>query len=856
MKNFKRFLITIMLFIITIFSYAVDKKTLNIHYKRFDNNYDKWNLWIWEEGKEGKTYFFTKDDNYGKIATIEVDGEKIGFLLKKGEWEDRDVLKDRFVRINSKNKDIYLVEENENIYTEEKKVDLRPKIKKSNFLNFNEIEFELKLPLKLEDQETNLENFKVIDDEKKQYKIEKIEFFEKNKILSGKVKLKDKIELGKKYFFIAKDHLQSEISLEQLFSSKEFEEKYFYNEDDLGVILGEKETKFRVWAPTAEKVVLNLYESGEGNSFIKACPMKKDIKGTWYLSLEENLENFYYTYSITVNGEEKEAVDIYAKAVGVNGNRGMIVDLTKTNPNDWEKIKKPEFKKANDAIIYEIHIRDLSIDKTSGIKFKGKFLGMIEKNSINNDAISTGLSHIKDLGVTHIQVLPSFDYASVNETKLDIPQFNWGYDPKNYNVPEGSYSTNPYDGRVRIKEYKEMVKELHQNGIRIIMDVVFNHTAQTTDSDFNKIVPDYYYRKENGKFSNASACGNETASERAMMRKFIIDSVVYWAKEYKVDGFRFDLMGIHDIETMNLIRKELDKIDPSIIIYGEPWAAGDSPLSENLRSVKSNTKQLNKIGVFNDDIRDGLKGSVFNSKDKGFATGANNMEEKIKFGIVGAISHNQVNYSIPWANSPAQSINYASAHDNLSLWDKIYLSNSDKNFETRKRMNNLCSSIIMTSQGVVFFQAGEEFLRSKPLGENQFDENSYKSNDDINSLKWNEKTKNLDVYNYYKGLIEFRKDNPGLRMKDAQLVEKNLRFIENLPKNVIAYTINSDKNIGQDKKILIIHNGQDKKISFNLPKGKWNIYINDKKSGKIPLEKVSGEIIIPEISTMVLKEEK
>lgn len=420
------------------------------------------------------------------------------------------------------------------------------------------------------------------------------------------------------------------------------------------------------------------------------------------------------------------------------------------------------------------------------------------------------------------------------------------------NVPEGSYSSNPYDGRVRVKEFKEMVQGLHKNGIGVIMDVVYNHTAYTENSNFNKIMPNYYYRKNEGNFSNASACGNETASERAMMRKYIVDSVVYWAKEYKVDGFRFDLMGIHDIETMNLIREALDKVNPNIIIYGEPWAASYSPLSEDLRSVKRNTMKLNRIGVFNDDIRDGIKGSVFNSKDKGFATGKTGEEERIKFGIVGATEHSQVNYNEPWANSPIQSINYASAHDNLTLWDKIN-SSTNVSLEDKIRMNKLSAAIVFTSQGVPFFQGGEEILRSKPMENGGFNSNSYNANDGVNSIKWNEKTTNKDVYEYYKGLIEFRKANSGLRMSTTADVQKNLEFLNGLPKDVIGYIITQKNSSGAKEEIMVIHNGSNKDFLLELPENRWNIYVNDEKAGDKKLGEVEKRVDVPRISTLILK---
>ncbi|WP_302162986.1 type I pullulanase [uncultured Fusobacterium sp.] len=835
---------------ITEITIAEDHYKVSINYKRFDQEYKNWNLWLWEEGREGKEVFFQEDTSYGKNRVVEIkkdrDVTKVGFLLKRGQWEDRDVPKDRYILLNKENIDVYLIEGDEKIYDSLESVDLVPTIKYGEISKLNEIKFKLMIPL-----ERGENSFKVVDSNGKEYSIKEV-VAQGDKIVEGSLILDEKLDLDRAYTLYTKNHDPISLVANSVFSEGDFERRYTYNGDDLGATYSKESTKFRVWSPIAESVSLNLYREGNGDNLIKTLSMKKDKKGTWYLEVKEDLENIYYTYTVKVNGEESEAVDLYARSVGVNGDRGMILDLGKTNPVGWEDINQTKIAKMSDAMVYEIHIRDFSIDKSSGIGAKGKYLGMIEEGSRNSEGDLTGIDHLKDLGVTHIQILPSADYASVDEIRLDTAQFNWGYDPKNYNVPEGSYSSNPYDGRVRVKEFKEMVQGLHKKGIGVIMDVVYNHTAYTENSNFNKIVPNYYYRKNEGNFSNASACGNETASERAMMRKYIVDSVVYWAKEYKVDGFRFDLMGIHDIETMNLVREALDKVNPNIIIYGEPWAASESPLSEDLRSVKRNTMKLNRIGVFNDDIRDGIKGSVFNSKDRGFATGKTGEEERIKFGIVGATKHSQVNYNEPWANSPIQSINYASAHDNLTLWDKIN-SSVEGSLEEKIRMNKLSAAIVFTSQGVPFFQGGEEILRSKPMENGGFNSNSYNANDGVNSIKWNEKTVNKDVYDYYKGLIEFRKSNSGLRMSTTADVQKNLEFLNGLPKDVIGYIIKQKNSSGKSEEIMVIHNGSKKDFLLELPENSWNIYANDEKAGDKKLGEVEKRVEIPRVSTLILK---
>jgi pullulanase len=422
-----------------------------------------------------------------------------------------------------------------------------------------------------------------------------------------------------------------------------------------------------------------------------------------------------------------------------------------------------------------------------------------------------------------------FDFSSVDETTSN--QYNWGYDPKNYNVPEGSYSTNPYDGAVRIREMKEMIKSFHENGIRVNMDVVYNHTFDIENSWFQKTVPDYYYRRNKNGYSNASGCGNETSSDRLMFRKFMVDSVTYWATEYHLDGFRFDLMAVHDLDTMKAIREALDKIDTSIMLYGEGWTADSAAIPYYEQALKTNIGKIPPIGAFSDDIRDAIKGSVFDFKGKGFVNGACDCEPRIKSAIIASIDN--------WAAVPTQSINYISCHDNLTFWDKLAISNAADTLEDRIRMYRLGAAILFTSQGVPFIQAGEEMLRSKDL-----DENSYKSSDKINSIKWDEKTINIDTYEYYKGLIEFRKANDILRLKTSDDIRQNLKFLDSCNKNVVMYMIGD---------IFAIFNANKEAITINLPEGKWNIYINDKKAGNQVLDNVQNNATIPEISAMILK---
>jgi pullulanase len=525
-----------------------------------------------------------------------------------------------------------------------------------------------------------------------------------------------------------------------------------------------------------------------------------------------------------INGQwGEEVTDPYAKSVGVNGKKAMVVDLKETNPpgGGWENDKSPALKNPTDAIIYELHIRDATIAANSGIKNKGKFLGLTETGTTNTEGLSTGLDHIKELGVTHIHLLPCFDFNSVDETKPDA-KYNWGYDPLNYNVPEGSYSTNPYDGITRIKEFKQLIKTFHENGLGVILDVVYNHTALTENSNFNQLVPGYYYRQaKDGKFSNATACGNETASERPMMRKFILESMKYWLTEYHLDGFRIDLMGVHDIETMNLISKELHTIKPDILLYGEGWTAGASPLPDSLRAIKANAHKLDRIAVFSDDIRDGIKGNVFDHKDKGFVSGKKGMEESIRFGIVASIQHPQVDYTkvnyskAPYSKQPYQTITYAECHDNHTLWDKLAISTNNISEGKRREMQKLALSIVLTSQGISFLHAGTEFLRSK-----KGVENSFESPDSINAIDWSLKTVNKTTFEYLKKLVKMRKDHPAFRMTSAESIRNNISFLDHMPQGVIA--VNDSW-----RKILVYLNGTPGRRTIHLPPGDWKCAIWD-----------------------------
>jgi pullulanase len=582
-----------------------------------------------------------------------------------------------------------------------------------------------------------------------------------------------------------------------------------YTGNDLGLTYSKAASRFRIWAPTGSKVRLNLYKKPVEGDAERTIELTRSIQGTWTTILTGDHAGTYYTFSVEHNGKWLDEVpDPYAKAVGTNGKRAMIVDLAKTNPDGWATDKSPVLKSPVDAIIYELHVRDASIDASSGITNKGKFIGLTETGTKNAAGQSTGLDHLVQLGVTHIHLLPFFDYNSNDESETQKPQYNWGYDPLNYNTPEGTYATNTADGAVRIKEMKQLVQAFQKKGLAVVMDVVYNHTGLTAQSNFNQIVPDYYYRKtKDGKYSDATACGNETASEKAMMRKFIIESVLYWVKEYHIDGFRFDLMGVHDIETMNMISAALKKIKPDILLYGEGWTAGESTLPENKRALKKYAALLNNIAVFSDDLRDGIKGSVFEAAERGFASGNISKTESIKFGIVAAtqnpyIDYSEVNYSKePYAASPRNIISYAECHDNNTLWDKLAISTPGATTAERISMHKLALSIVLTSQGISFLHAGTEFLRSK-----KGVENSYNKPDSINAIDWNLKTLNNDVFRYVQQLISLRKAHPAFRMQTTKQVRSNLHFITST-NGIIGYRMDGSALGDTWKDIQVWFNG-------------------------------------------------
>ena len=606
-----------------------------------------------------------------------------------------------------------------------------------------------------------------------------------------------------------------------------------------------------------KQVEIHIYEDGQGGKAIKTIKMKASGENRWEATVKGDLKGKFYTFDIG----KGETPGVFAKAVGVNGMRGAIVDMAETNPQGWENDQRPVIQSPADLVIYEMHWRDFSIGVSSGLKNKGKFLALTEPKAIE---------HLKNLGVNAVHILPSFDYASVDETKLDTPQYNWGYDPKNYNVPEGSYSTDPYNPVTRIKEFKQMVQALHKAGIRVILDVVYNHTFNIDHSNFQLTYPDMYYRKTaDGKYSDGSGCGNETASEKPLMREFMLESVKYWIDEYHIDGFRFDLMGVHDIETMQQIRAEVNKIDPSIYIYGEGWSAGSCAYPVDKLAMKANAQQLNGIGAFSDDMRDALRGPFSDDHKGALLAGIPGEEESLKFGIVGGIAHPQVdmtkvNYDKkPWTNNPTEQISYVSCHDDMCLVDRLKASIpslTDKNIPEKERtaelirIDQLAQTAVFTSQGVPFILSGEEMLRDK-----KGIHNSYNSPDSINHLDWNNLQRYPQLFTYYKNLIQLRKNHPAFRLATGDKVRQHLEFLPAVNSKdvkqdcLVGFLLKDLQGIDAWKTIVVIYNFNKEAKEMAIPEGNYTIACCNGAIDEAGLGEVSGkEVLVDGQSALIL----
>ena len=858
-----------------------DSPKIFIHYYRFNADYSDWNVWGWQnkpESLDGAAYYFEDDDtaveyNFGgKVLMINInetfpDITKLGLIVRKGNWLAKDIDADRFVDIPAlaANEEfhIYLVEGDERIGTflgDPDGPSKNPKLKFAYFTAINEIKFE---------------GTETLDGESIVVKADGIsqEITARNVVGAiGTVTIASEIDFSKTYTieatFSDSETRSFPVTFDGIYDSEAFELAFGYEGTDLGSYVTETLTTFRLWAPVSQSVTLNLYDTGTPQEFggsnepTRSIEMTRSEKGTYYYEELGNLNGTYYTYTVNNGGTPVEVIDPYAKSAGVNGLRGMVVDFAQLNPVGFTYDSRPNnMVNATDAIIYELHVRDLTSHSSwNGTEInRGKFLGMIESGT-RYEEYKTGFDHILDLGVTHVQVLPFFDYGNaIDESRLDevgYNSFNWGYMPLNFNAPEGSYSSNPYDGETRVRELKEMIMGFNDAGIRINMDVVYNHHGETANSNFELIVPGYYFRKTvTGAFSNGSGTGNETASDRIMMRKFMVDSVAFWAEEYNISGFRFDLMALHDIETMNLIVDTLNAIDDTIMVYGEPWMGGTSTLPASLQAGKNNLYLMPEVAAFNDDLRDGVKGSVFGSTLGGFVQGVYSIAgmdtiARTKYGIVGGISHvaidgTKLSAGKVWHTEPTKTINYVTAHDNNTLHDKLYLSLVETNrLDLIPALQKQANAIVLTSQGIAFLHAGDELLRSKPLIDREgFDHNSYQSPDATNQIRWDLMTDSTtqNVYNYYKGLIALRNAHPSFRMALADEVNESLSFIYTDIAGMIAYEITNAASGDTAESFLVFHNSNSTDVTVTLGAGAtYYLVVNGETAGTSTIQTFTG----------------
>ncbi len=840
---------------------AGDKVQVKLHYNRTDGNYENWCVWMWDYSAQGWDHNFV-EENGEMVATHEAEAGAlaVGFIVKLQDWSDRELIdgeqKDRFVNLSdviSGTVHVYVEQGDAANFRVEYSDDIVKGVKAAGAsydLDTNSVSVQVSALL----DNVSTDTFKISDGTKdipvteikpgasSSQEVENLVIASSSYTLS----LGEELNVFGSYT-LTYDGNEYNIKMPSTYKTEEFVSNYTYDGDDLGATWTKDKTTFKVWSPTASEVKLNLYKGGEAGveDLIETVAMTQGEKGVWDVTVEGDLDGTYYTYSVTNAGVEKEACDPYARATGINGDRAMVIDLDSTDPEGWENDTNPNAELTfNDAVIYELHVRDASIGENSGVSEanKGNFLGLIESGTKTSGGVSTVLDHMVDLGITHLHLLPIYDFSSVDE-KTD--GFNWGYDPKNYNVPEGSYSSDPYNGEVRVSEMKEMVQGLHENGISVVMDVVYNHVSNAETFCFNQIVPNYFSRmNEDGSYSGNSGCGNDTASEHEMVRKYIVDSVNYWADEYHIDGFRFDLVGLIDVVTINEIMETVWEKHPDVVFYGEGWKMNSYNTGLNM-TIQANSTMVPGFAFFNDTLRDAIKGSVFDELP-GYVSGADGQRLAIVDAFYG-LSGN-------WCETPTQTINYSSCHDNNTLYDRLKISRSDASEEDIVKMNNLAAAITITSEGIPFIHAGEELLRSKPNGDGTYNHNTYNAGDEINSIKWEtlEDEKVSDVYDYYKGLIAFRKAHPALRMTSTEDVMANITEIENLDKNVSAFTINGGVNGETSEGLVVIFNPTTESTTVPLPEGNWNIYINDEAAGTETLGSASGSVTVSAISAMVL----
>ena len=818
-------------------------RQLTLYWKGPSDSYENCDVWVWFPGRDGHGELFHPCP-YGAKVVLNVPQavEEVGFIVRRdcsdpggSSWGEatKDYDGDRFAVLTGDSTAIYLKSGDSMQYTsKDGGLSLEPirVFKMAGIQSPTEISYTVSPAVRID----SLDQIRVLDGEKA-LAIESLSSLG-NEVVLGTIKLAEPLDLGRNYTVEIEGYGSAPAVPTGIFDSKEYVADYVYDGDDLGATIRGDETVFKLWAPTASAVTLRLFEKGDGGEPFAELAMERGDKGVWS-AVYACGHGTYYTYAVTTCLGTQEAVDPYARAAGVNGNRGMVIDLGSTDPEGFRAAPfKKDLSSYEDAVIWEVHVRDFS-NTIAASAYPGKYLAFTETGLTNAAGVPVGVDYLRDLGVTHVHFQPVYDYATVDESS-DEPQFNWGYDPKNYNVPEGSYSTDPFNGEVRVNEFKQMVQSLHAQGIGVVMDVVYNHTY-SLDSNLNRVVPYYYYRfAADGNPSNGSGCGNETASERAMFRKYMVDSVCYWAKEYQIDGFRFDLMALHDIKTMQEIESALHEIDPQILIYGEGWTGGESALREdrrasqsNIRMIKATNGGIGAIAVFNDAIRDGLKGSVFDIKDAGYINGkvSKATAAQVIFGICGG----RKNIGANWQVNDAMVVNYMSSHDNHTLWDKLHGTCPNASQEELLAMQRLGASVVLLAKGTPFFLAGEEMLRTK-----DGDGNSYASSDAVNNLDWESLVPGSDAYEmsrFYRELIALRRSNAFFT--DAEV------SAETIDESIIAVSWTQN---GKTVACAFI-NPNAEAATVTLPAGRWTALLGAQGS-------LSGETQVEGRSVLIAKQ--
>ncbi len=845
---------------------------VTLNYFRPEHDYDDWNVWFWSSVADGAAHDFKKgtvkiagEDWKTVTVTIPADltaEDGVAFIVRKGEWAEKDPDMDRWIpsaKIVDSRVTVYVAQKRAEIYYDaQEAIDAAT----SNTINAAAFTSFKALSITTSSVITETSHFKIYDDE--DTVVAELDCSQEDRYVDKKnatIRFTEPVELTKTYriadepaggFDKMVNFVGREVNMSSLYVTTDFKTKYEYD-GNLGVEYAADASTFKVWSPVATALKLNIYDAGEGGN-ATVTEMTKGEKGLWSITKDGDLNGKYYTYTVTARGKTKEVVDPYARSAGRDGKRGMILNLDATDPDNWEAQENPELASYSEAVIYEAQLRDLTINPNSGVSEanRGKFLGLTETGTtvtVGSVTKSTGLDYLKELGVTAVHFQPLFDFASVKEdfttaTYNKNGEYNWGYDPLNYNVPEGSYSSDPADGTKRVNEMKQMVMALHNAGIQVVMDVVYNHVSSAQTSNFEALVPGYYFRTDpSGAYYNGSGCGNVTASERAMFRKFMIESVLYWTEEYKIDGFRFDLMGCHDIETMNLLYDELKAVNHDVIVYGEGWTGGTSGLSNDDAAIQANATQMPNIAFFNDIIRDGVKGSVFTMTDTGFVSGKSGTDASVYVGAVGATSaldaalYKSLGSDKKFfAGAPTQSVNYVSAHDNSTLWDKLNASVNDEK-EVLEAMYRLAAVSVLTSQGPAFFLAGEEMMRGKPTeAENEFDnrpnkwltdpehyfsDNSYKSPDSVNAIDWEQRVKNDAMIEFYKQLIGFKRNIPAFQFTTTEELNANIVIKDtDTDDGVAVYGISLNGTY-----IIIAFNANDTAAEIGVPEATETGYI-------------------------------